>query len=468
MFTWLFPKRNNRPLDEGAIRDTLERNVWQYRFLDAAGRERVGEVVARLVAEKDWAGGSGFRVTDEMRVTVSGVAALVTVGLDRPFFFPRLKSIILYPSGYRSAPRDGGNLIGGETEWGGSQRLGESWQAGPIVLSWRHAMRNARNSGSGHNLVLHELAHHLDGIDGMMDGSPVMSDRQTQREWEAVVDAEYHRLVGQSRRGEAALLDRYGATNRAEFFAVSVECFFERPHEMRERHTALYELMAAYFHQSPADWLPDQRDAHPPPAKPVRCRRRCRCGADPMAAYEQLGLDETDRHFTRGVELLDRGQPEEAVAEFTAVLDAKPDDSEAYGYCAVARLQLGDDRGALADAQRALDQDDSDMNALLAAADAEIALGGDRRAKDLVKKAIAVDSRSASAWLLSGVLDLRAGAPKQAKRALRKATGLEPHDAEAHYWLGRANEELNNHRAAERSFLRSEQLDPEAEYETAF
>ncbi len=43
------------------------------------------------------------------------------------------------------------------------------------------------------------------------------------------METEFQRLRGEASRGEATLLDRYGASNRAEFFAVASECFFERP-----------------------------------------------------------------------------------------------------------------------------------------------------------------------------------------------------------------------------------------------
>ena len=40
-------------------------------------------------------------------------------------------------------------------------------------------------------------------------------------------------------RGRHNLLDHYGATNPAEFFAVATETFFERPKEMAAYHQQL-------------------------------------------------------------------------------------------------------------------------------------------------------------------------------------------------------------------------------------
>ena len=39
--------------------------------------------------------------------------------------------------------------------------------------------------------------------------------------------------------------------NRAEFFAVITEAFFERPKALKEKHPELYEELRKFFHQDP-------------------------------------------------------------------------------------------------------------------------------------------------------------------------------------------------------------------------
>ena len=46
-------------------------------------------------------------------------------------------------------------------------------------------------------------------------------------------------------------LDRYGATNPAEFFAVLSEVFFETPDLLFEAYPKVYELMAEFYVQHP-------------------------------------------------------------------------------------------------------------------------------------------------------------------------------------------------------------------------
>ena len=47
------------------------------------------------------------------------------------------------------------------------------------------------------------------------------------------------------------MLDEYGATNPAEFFAVATECFFEKPVQLKKKHPELYEELKEYYRQDP-------------------------------------------------------------------------------------------------------------------------------------------------------------------------------------------------------------------------
>jgi Mlc titration factor MtfA (ptsG expression regulator) len=129
-------------------------------------------------------------------------------------------------------------------------------QAGPIKLSWREVVARKRLLPSN-NLVVHEFAHHIDGLDGEMDGMPAVGGRAKRRTWRQVIDEEFARLRSEASQGQETLLDRYGASNRAEFFAVASECFFECPRAMRERHANLYRVLADFYCQDIAAWLPD-------------------------------------------------------------------------------------------------------------------------------------------------------------------------------------------------------------------
>jgi len=103
----------------------------------------------------------------------------------------------------------------------------------------------------GRNVVLHELAHLLDYATAFADGVPSLVDARSTRAWEALVKREMDRI----RRGNS-ILDDYGATEPAEFFAVAVESFFERPGRMQRLHPELFAAMAALFNMDPRTGAP--------------------------------------------------------------------------------------------------------------------------------------------------------------------------------------------------------------------
>jgi MtfA peptidase len=256
LFSWLRARRRERILGQpfpDVWRSTLLENVRHFQHLDDRQRSRLEGFVQIVTAEKDWAGGSGFELNDAMKVTISGYAGVMTLGLAEPYYFDRLKTIIVYPRGYlpRSSAFDRSTPLFPE-----GPRLGEAWHRGPVVLSWAEIVgRDSQRPGN--NLVIHEFAHHVDGLDGDVDGTPPLVGRETVRTWYRITEQEFERLRRDAAQGEATLLDRYGASNRAEFFAVASECFFERPHALSERHAELYRVLAEFYCQDPAAWLPD-------------------------------------------------------------------------------------------------------------------------------------------------------------------------------------------------------------------
>ncbi len=237
----------------------LESNLWQFRFMSEAQRGRVLDVARVLLHQIHWTGCNGLEVTDEMRVTIAGGAGLMVLGPKEPYYYDRLKSILVYPDAYRPSVAASATLLEMddiEPVDPYEAREGEAWRGGPVVLSWKHTLRDGRSPRRGRHLVLHELAHHFDSLDGGMDGAPPMFGAKQARRWREVVDHEYRRLVSATRHGRPTLLDDYGAENEAEFFAVATECFFQQPHALRRRHGELYEVLCTFFQQSPADWLP--------------------------------------------------------------------------------------------------------------------------------------------------------------------------------------------------------------------
>jgi Mlc titration factor MtfA (ptsG expression regulator) len=183
-----------------------------------------------------------------MRVTVAGYACLLILGM-RKNYFPRVKTILIYPDAFR-VPRDhhATDLSKEET----MPVLGVAWHRGPVILSWDDIVHQINASGTSGNLIIHEFAHQLDMQGGPADGTPAFPDTKLQKKWRTIMKTEYERLVEESKEGRPSLLDHYGSVNEVEFFAVASECFFEQAVEMRRELPDLYGILCRYYRQDPA------------------------------------------------------------------------------------------------------------------------------------------------------------------------------------------------------------------------
>jgi Mlc titration factor MtfA (ptsG expression regulator) len=227
----------------------LTTNVAHYALLDEAEQQELQQDTQIFIAEKYWEGVGGLEITDEMQVTIAAQACLLVLHREHDYY-PNVESIILYPTGYTAKDTTPGpDGIVHETL---SERLGEAWGNGPVVLSWADVQAGGRNDNDGRNVVFHEFAHKLDMRDGSADGVPRLESDADFDQWAAVMSKEYEALVAQSAHGRASLLDSYGATNAAEFFAVATECFFEKSRQMQQTHGSLYAVMRDFYQQDPA------------------------------------------------------------------------------------------------------------------------------------------------------------------------------------------------------------------------
>jgi MtfA peptidase len=254
MFSFLKKRRRSRLLAEAfpaAWDEIFSRNVPYAAYLAADAAARLRDNLRIFAAEKLWVGCGGLDVTDEMRLTIAALACLLVLEIRPTYHYDRIKSVLLYPGSYRW-PRS--QRMGGVEVFGSPAVAGEAWPRSPIVLSWQAVLDGVRDPHDGHNVVFHEFAHHLDDIEGGVDGTPPLENRQQYRIWDKVLEREYRRLVKAARTGAPSLFDYYGATNEGEFFAVATECFFECGKAMHDEHPELYEILRGFYRQDTAAW----------------------------------------------------------------------------------------------------------------------------------------------------------------------------------------------------------------------
>ena len=165
----------------------------------------------------------------------------------------RLRSILIYPSTYLVNEKAySGNYVVEERR---VARLGESWTSDQVVLAWEQVKRDTCNWRDGQNVVVHEFAHQLDQEDGFAEGVPILQRDSDYSIWAIVMTKEYQQLCNDVERGVKTVIDSYGATNPAEFFAVATETFFEKPHQLLKKHPALYQQLQRYYQLDPMQWV---------------------------------------------------------------------------------------------------------------------------------------------------------------------------------------------------------------------
>lgn len=237
-----------------AWRAILRRRVPAYRRLPVDLQQRLRGLIQIFLADKAFIGCQGQAIDDEVRVTIAAQACLLQLNRpsDRVPLYPGLTQVLVYPGAFAvDRVRTHADGVVQDTR---QALLGESWSQGQVILSWADSLEGAAVPDDGRNVVVHEFAHQLDQEAGPANGAPPLPNRLRRERWAAVMSREFAALRQRVALGQPGLLDAYGATDPAEFFAVACEVFFERPAELAAEHPALYRELARWFRVDPAQW----------------------------------------------------------------------------------------------------------------------------------------------------------------------------------------------------------------------
>ena len=77
----------------------IENNLPIYSRLSPAERRRLQGHIQVFLAEKQFIGCGGLQLTEEMKIIIAAVACLLLLN-ERGKYFPKLRSILVYPSTY--------------------------------------------------------------------------------------------------------------------------------------------------------------------------------------------------------------------------------------------------------------------------------------------------------------------------------------------------------------------------------
>jgi len=252
---WFLEKwRRRRILKQELIAESIWRPVVaRLPFLHGLSEgelNRLRQWTAIFLHDKKIHGVQGLIMTEAMRVTIAVQACLLILYLD-PEYYDDWVEVIVYPGKFilDRAYQDGAGVV----HTGRIVASGESWLAGPVILSWEDVAHAHHEAGG--NVVIHEFAHKLDMLNGSANGYPPLHSSMDPRDWAETFSRAYEVFYGQVEQGVETGINPYAAANPAEFFAVLSEVFFVKPHLLKQRFPEVYRQLVLYYRQDPATRL---------------------------------------------------------------------------------------------------------------------------------------------------------------------------------------------------------------------
>ena len=135
-----------------------------------------------------------------------------------------------------------------QTEGKGRRTLGmvgTGFMEGKMILSKPALHHGFSNESDKKNTAIHEFVHLIDKSDRIIDGIPsLLLEKQYTIPWLDLINQNIEAIYENK-----SDINPYGATNRAEFFAVISEYFFERPQLLKRKHPELYKVLEEIFDQ---------------------------------------------------------------------------------------------------------------------------------------------------------------------------------------------------------------------------
>ena len=231
------------PFPEG-WRSILKDQVSFYQDLPPERRADFERDVALFIGETLFTGIDGVEVTDELKVLTASSAVLLL--FNRPDLeYRRISEVLLYPGAFS---RDF------KTRGPGRDLTGLHDHYGAVVLSAPELRRSFEPRHGAAHVGVHEFAHALDWSGQQWEGLPRGMDARLAEAWSKAYREELEKL----KQGRS-VLDPYAETDKVEFFAVSVETYFQTPEDLRQGAPEIYDVLEKYFRASPKGEEPPPR-----------------------------------------------------------------------------------------------------------------------------------------------------------------------------------------------------------------
>jgi len=240
---WLTLKRNAHAIPAPLWNQAVLRLAYT-ASLPAEDQDRLRHLVLEFLQIKTFQGAGGFRITDIVRleIAVQACVLILNLGLET---YSSWREIIVYPDDF-IVQREETDEAGVVHTWL-DELAGESWDQGPVILSWNTLISTAPDT----NIVIHEFAHKLDSGNGTANGCPPLPGHILPQRWSDTFGSAYLDFCEAVDEGKPVLIDEYAAESPAEFFAVLCEQFFLQPRLVNVEYPEIYSLLKELFRQDP-------------------------------------------------------------------------------------------------------------------------------------------------------------------------------------------------------------------------
>ena len=235
-------RRGPDPIDPESWREARASLPW-LRDLDDDGDGALARLAARFLHEKTITPIGDLALDDAQRLQLAALCCLplLRFGAEGLHGWSQL---LVYPDAFR-ARRSHVDAAGVLHEWD-EDLIGEAWEAGPLILSWADVQADIADPHAGYCVAVHEMAHKLDALDGVLDGTPPLP-RAWQREWARDFQQAYDAFAAKVDRGAHTRIDPYAAEAPEEFFAVCTEYHFSKPSELRQSMPKVAAHLARFY-----------------------------------------------------------------------------------------------------------------------------------------------------------------------------------------------------------------------------
>ncbi len=203
--------------------------------------------------------GINIRINSQMRIMIATLACIPILSLGMELL-DGWQDVIIYPDAFYVSREE-------MDEYGIVHRnnrilSGESWSKGPVILSWQDIETDLQTQRRGHNVVIHEIAHKLDMLNGRANGMPPLHTSMRIKQWTQAFSMAYRQLNRVLEQHLPAPINPYASTSPAEFFAVLSEYFFTAPDLLQQHFAEVYAQLRLYYRQDPLLRYQNSHNAH--------------------------------------------------------------------------------------------------------------------------------------------------------------------------------------------------------------